>query len=213
RGEPFMIATPTFKRTYHVEVVEPEGVYLLSAQDPILLKGPLFCQLAPLLDGQHAVDAIAAALADEVSELQVHFALAFLDRRGHIVEAADDAPPARAAFWDALGVDAGQAERRLRETTVTVRSFGAMPAEPFVAALAGLGVRVAEAGDLTVALVDEHPWLLVKPLGQVLWLGPLFRPGQAACLECPGPPPRLDRAVGRALQQRSGPSGPLPGPP
>src|SRR5262249_55489907 len=118
-----MIARPTFKRTYHVEVVEPEGVYLLSEGEPILLKGALFCRRAPLLDGQHRVEAIEAALADAVSAIEVRFALRFLERRGHVVEAADDAPPARAAFWDALGVDARQAERRLRETTVTVRSF------------------------------------------------------------------------------------------
>src|SRR4051794_40409548 len=122
-----MIARPIFKRTYHVEVAAPEGVYLLSEREPILLPGPLFCRLAPLLDGERSVDAIVAALAGEVSALHVHFALAVLERRGHIVE-ADGLAPARAAYWDGLGVDARQAEQRLRETTVAVRAFGAVPA-------------------------------------------------------------------------------------
>jgi bacteriocin biosynthesis cyclodehydratase domain-containing protein len=222
-----MIARPSFKRTYHVEVVEPDGVYLLSEGEPILLKGPLFCRLAPLLDGEHTVEQIAAALADDVSALQVQFALTFLERRGHIVEAADGAPPGRAAFWDALGVDMRQAERRLRETTVTVRPFGAVPAEPFIAALAGLGVRVGDAGALTVALVDDylheglaglnaasladgHSWLLAKPLGQVLWLGPLFRPGETACWACLAQRLRLNRTVDGYLQQRTGSTAPFP---
>src|SRR4051794_21076193 len=116
-----MIARPIFKRNCHVEVLPPDGVYLLSEGDPVLLKGALFCQLAPLLDGQHTVDAIVAALGGAVSAPQVYFALGFLERRGHIVE-ADDLPPARAAFWDALGVAGRQAERRLTETTVSIRA-------------------------------------------------------------------------------------------
>jgi ribosomal protein S12 methylthiotransferase accessory factor len=221
-----MIARPIFKRTYHVEVVEPEGAYLLSEREPVLLKGPLFCRLAPLLDGRHSVEAIVAALAGEVSALQVHFALALLERRGHVVE-GDGAPPARAAFWDALGVDACQAERRLRETTVAVRPFGAVPVEPLGAALAALGVRVGEAGDLTVALADDylqeglaalnaaaltdgHPWLLVKPLGTVLWIGPMFRPGRTACWACLAQRLRLNRSVDGYLQQRTGTTAPYP---
>ena len=221
------LTRPTFKRTFHVEVVEPDGVYLLSEGEPILLKGPLFCRIAPLLDGEHTLEAIAAALADDVSALQVQFALAFLERRGHIVEAADGAPPERAAFWDALGVDARQAERRLRETTLAVRPFGAVPAEPFVAALGALDIQVGDAGSLTVALVDDylnegltafnatslaggHPWLLVKPVGQVLWVGPLFRPGETACWACLAQRLRLNRTVDGYLQQRTGRTSPFP---
>ena len=48
-----MIATPVFKRFYDVCVVDPEGVYLLSERWPVLLKGPVFCLLAPLLDAEY----------------------------------------------------------------------------------------------------------------------------------------------------------------
>jgi hypothetical protein len=30
----------------------------------------------------------------------------------------------------------------------------------------------------------QQPWLLVKPLGSVLWLGPVFKPGETGCWHC-----------------------------
>ena len=112
-----MIATPVFRRIYAVRVVEEDGVYLLSEREPILLKGRIFTRLAPLLDGRHTVDAVTAALHGVVDPVAIQFGLAFLRRKGYIVEASEAAPPARLAFWDELGVDADAAERRLGETT------------------------------------------------------------------------------------------------
>ena len=103
------------------------SILLHGAQDERRLSHPYRDEGARVVlevDGQHSVEAIVAALAGDVDALQVHFALAFLERRGHVVEADDGAPPARAAFWDALGADARQAERRLRETTVALRGIG-----------------------------------------------------------------------------------------
>ena len=117
-----MIATPVFKRTYDVCVVDPEGVYLLSERSPVLLKGPVFCRLARLIDGQRTSSQIAAALAADMPPLQVRIALAFLEKNGHIVEAGAGVPPERLAVWDDLGVDARDAEQRLRTTLVTVRA-------------------------------------------------------------------------------------------
>jgi ribosomal protein S12 methylthiotransferase accessory factor len=41
-----------------------------------------------------------------------------------------------------------------------------------------LGVWNAE------ALRDSRPWLLVKPLGRQVWIGPLFHPGKTGCWQC-----------------------------
>ena len=119
-----VIVTPVFRRIYAVRVVEPDGVYLLSDREPVLLNGRIFSRLAPLLDGFHTVDAIEAALAGDVSPVEILLALAFLQRKGYIVEASEVAPVARLAFWDELGVDPDLAERRLDETTVSVRGVG-----------------------------------------------------------------------------------------
>jgi bacteriocin biosynthesis cyclodehydratase domain-containing protein len=216
-----MIATPVFKRTYDVCVVDPEGVYLLSERWPVLLKGPVFCRLAPLLDGARTADQIVDALAAEIPPLQVRIALAFLEGNGHIVEAHAGLPPARLAMWDDLGVDAGEAEQRLRTTAVTVRACGDVLLEPVVAALEAHGVRVTETGSMNLilsddylnpaltsinaaALADRTPWLLARPVGTTVWIGPVFTPGQTGCWECLAQRLRLNRTVERYLQRRVG---------
>src|SRR3954469_6593590 len=105
-----MIAIPVFKRSYEVCVVDPDGVYLLSDRSPILLKGRVFCQIAPLLDGQRSAGAIVDALAATVVPLQARLALAFLERQGHIVEATPGLEPSRLAHLGGAGVGARQGD-------------------------------------------------------------------------------------------------------
>jgi hypothetical protein len=212
---------PQFKPSLHVEVVDSEGVYLLSEQGHFVLIGELYCQLAPLLDGRHTVDDIVDALADTDSPARVYYALTLLEQRGYVVEGTADAPSERAAFWWGLGVDAAAAERRLADSAVALASFGGVSLEPFAAALAKLGVRVAEHGDFTVAQTDDYlqdglaelnaaalaadrPWLLVKPVGAQLWIGPVFRPGQTACWECLAQRLRGNREVAAYVRRRLG---------
>ncbi|WP_446917096.1 hypothetical protein, partial [Klebsiella pneumoniae] len=53
-----MLARPAFKASLTVEVVEPDGVFLLSEQGHDVLQGALYRRLAPLLDGRHGADAL-----------------------------------------------------------------------------------------------------------------------------------------------------------
>ncbi len=67
--------------------------------------------------------------------------------------------------------------------------------------LSELGVRVVDEGDLNVVVTDhnllpelveinrqaissEQPWLLIKPVGGMVWVGPLFQRGETACWAC-----------------------------
>lgn len=221
-----MITRPIFKSIYDVQVVEPEGVFLFSEQEPFFLKGPLFCRIAPLLDGQHTIEDIMTTLSKEFGLLQTRFALAFLEQRDHIVEAHEGISAERAAMWQSLGVNSALAEERLTETSVSVRSFGEVPSDAFISALTTQGIRVEVNGDFIVALAEDYleegiaelnremletqrTWLLVKPSGTVLWMGPLFKPGKTACWECLAQRIRLNRSVDGYVQQRIGRSTPF----
>jgi bacteriocin biosynthesis cyclodehydratase domain-containing protein len=226
-----MLERPTFSPQYHVEVVEPEGVYLLSERGHTVLKGAVHCRLAPLLDGGHTADAIVERLVDEgrVNPAEVYYALGLLERKGYAVEADGVIPVEQAAFWRGLGLDPMEVTRRLRASRVALAAYGDVPTVPLVAALDGLDVRIVEAGDeadLTVALADDYlregldrlnaaalaggrPWLLAKPLGSVPWIGPLFRPGTTGCWACLAQRLRSNGEVEGYLQRRLGVAGPL----
>src|SRR5687767_7728784 len=224
-----MIGRPIFKRSLHV-VVDSEGVFLLSEQGHVLLTGRLYRQLAPMLDGGRTIDEVVDSLADVATAAEVYYAVAQLEKKGHIVESSGftDAaiPLARLAFWDALGLDPLAAESRLRTATVALHQFGAAPIGQLGSALAAFGVRVEAESDFAIVATDDYlqedlegfnaaalaagrSWLLVKPVGTILWIGPLFRPG-GGCWECLAQRLRQNRPVESYLQGRSGLTAPFP---
>src|SRR4051794_24861962 len=210
---------PRFKRCFHVEVVDGEGVYLVSDRKQYVLQGELARRLAPLLDGTRGHDEIVAALADEDAPERTRRALAKLVERGYVVEAGDAAAPRRAAFWESLGLDGDAAERRVRAARVELVTLG-VDGEPFRAAAARLGLPLdAREPELSVVVVDDYlnegleavnaaalenarPWLLVKPAGSFVWVGPVFRPGEGACWRCLAQRLRANRQVETYVEER-----------
>lgn len=198
-----MMRRPRFRRDTRSAILPAEGVLLLSERGHVLLRGRAFAALAPLLDGERTEEEIADRLAGKLSPAEVFYAIDLLRRGGHVVDAAPEVAPERAAFWDAAGVAPGEAEERLREAAVSLDAVaGAAGMEAIRDALAALGVRAGGAREaLRVivaedylrpeidaenrrALADRSPWMLVKPAGAVIWIGPIFVPGETGCWDC-----------------------------
>jgi len=215
-----VIQKPIFAPSFQAEIVESEAVFLLSERGHFVLKGELYCRLAPLLDGTRTTDSIVDALAEKMAAAEVYYALALLENKGYIVDADHAAThDGRATFWHEFGVDARLAEQRLEACKVSVAQFGDVSIEPVVSALGAMGVRTGEDGDFAIAVTDdylrngladfnaaalktERPWLLVKPVGTVIWLGPVFRPGETGCWECLSQRLRANREVEAYLGRR-----------
>jgi len=222
-----MIERPAFRPSFHVELADPDGVILLSEQAHFVLTGKLYCSLARLIDGSRSVDDIVDELETLATPAEVYYALTRLETQGYVVEADGTIPPARAAFWDALGVHAPIAERRLHHATVSLTQFGDVPSEPFAFTLAALGIGLDPENGFSVVLTDDYlqdglsdfnaaalasgrPWLLAKPVGTVVWIGPLFRPNSTACWECLAQRLRANREVESALLKGKKTTKPFP---
>lgn len=190
-----------FKSCFHVEVVPSEGVFILSENDEVLLRGETYVRLAPLLNGQRSIKEICEFFQGQISAPEVYYAIELLKREGYVVEATTSLPAEQAAFWQMLDVDADVAATRLEQTPVSVLSFGQIDPAPFKAMLQSFGVRLADEGQFRIVLTDNYlqpglrawnqealarqqPWMLVKPVGTELWLGPIFKPGQTGCWAC-----------------------------
>ena len=221
-----MFKKPQFKPHFHVEAVEPSTLYLMSEQGHIALSGRIYVLLAPLLNGQHTVDEIVEQLKDDTSLFGAYHALTSLESQGYLTEAAD-VPNEVAAFWSLQGVDASVAVSKLQDTRVSVTAFGAVKTEPFISALESLNIQVGDEGDFTVVLTDDYlqlgldefnaqalhsqkPWMLVKPVGATLWVGPIFAPGQTGCWQCLAQRLRGNREVETAVAQQKGIATPFP---
>ena len=107
------------------------------------------------------------------AEAEAHgFQLAILDAaevRLHLIDRLFHAV-ARQVDWDGLA-------RAFLERLLRARGLRLPPASESLSAL-----RLAELN--AERLTARRPWLLVKPLGTTLWIGPVFRPGTTGCWEC-----------------------------
>lgn len=222
-----MIHRPKFKTHFHVEIVEPDFVFLLLENDSIALQGRLYALLAPFLDGQRTVDDIVEQLEGRATVLDVRYGISLLERGGYIVEGDDTESPGVVAFRDFLNVERESFRKRLEETSVSVVSFGTGPVQPFVSILESLHIRIAPEGRFRVALTDDYlrkeledlnlqalllnlSWMVVKPVGTVLWIGPIFTPKKTACWACLAKRLREHRQLRTLAGARKGAEAELP---
>jgi len=228
---------------FHVEVIEPKQVYLLGEQANYALTGQLYCQILPLLDGQHNREQIVEKLDGEVPEEYIDYVLERLAEKGYLTEAAPELSSEVAAFWSELDIAPPVAAEALRQpvTLTPVGNISEVTVAALTTALRDIGISVqtpTEAGSptaLNVVLTDDYlqpelakinkqalesqqTWLLVKPVGSVLWLGPVFVPGKTGCWDCLAHRLRGNREVEasvlqqkQAQQQRNGQSGSVMG--
>jgi ribosomal protein S12 methylthiotransferase accessory factor len=196
-----MLARPRFQPHLHVETFPGEGLVILSETAHVILAEPVYASVATYLDGLHSPDAIVAALEGQVEATEVKRVLEHLAQQGLVTDASGEDSSREAAFWASCNVDSAAATQRLVESSVSLAAVGDVELAPFREALGLLGIRISSdaAREVVVtddylrgelarhnerALASERAWLLVKPYGYVIWLGPVFSPGRTACWEC-----------------------------
>lgn len=218
---------PIFKPHFHVEPVDGEGVFLLTENGHTVLTGRIYELVAPLIDGQRSPDEIVDRLSGKLSPEKAYYALAVLEKKGYIMENYNCKFPGTAAFWTANGLDPGKAEHRLKTKTVSIASFGGIDVDAFMPALASLGIRTGDEADFNVVLTDDYlraglsaynrealeknrPWILIKPVGQKIFLGPVFYPEKTGCWMCLETRYALNREAEKFVMEKKGRNDPLP---
>lgn len=209
---------PRFKSCYHVEVVENEAVILLDEDEYVVIEGKVPAQLAGLLDGQHSVWGLMQEMTGVASGMEVQFVLAQMEQAGYTTTAPCWAERREMAYWNLMGTDAATASI---QPSITVEVLGDVDATPLREALHHAGLQVESSGELGVVLTNNYlqeglavyneaacrtqrPWMLVRPVGKVVWVGPLFVPGQTGCWHCLAMRLRANRNAERYLQSRTG---------
>ncbi len=192
---------PVFKYKFKKVVIRDEAlIYLLSERGQYVLKGRIYIDIAELMDGLNSREDIKIQLkgryaADEISEVINH-----MEKKGYITESVNDDIDA-AGFWSSMNKDIGELQNSLNNRTVTIKNYSERSCEYLETLLVNSGISPGEDGDLCIVIVDDYtqaelkefnhkaqetgsPWLLVKPFGTILWIGPYFIPGDTACHEC-----------------------------
>ena len=133
--------------------------------------------------------------------MKIQEALFRLHKQGYLLEKNELLPSNLAIICHHLGISQSQADYQLQSTQVTVQTLGSLTDEYLVQLLKSFQIQVADEGDLKIiltedylhpnlaelnrqALASETPWMLIKPLGTISWIGPLFQPNQTGCWDC-----------------------------
>jgi bacteriocin biosynthesis cyclodehydratase domain-containing protein len=217
---------PKFKDCFRLETERTEGVFLLSERNAALLSDPIYAQLAPLLDGNHSIDEIVNLLQDRLPTSYIYYGLNQLKNQGYLSNGDELLSPSLQLFCHQLNISFADARDRLQTTKVAVRAIGSMDAAELIKTLELHQIQVSEDADLEVVLCDDYlqldlaalnqlalqksrPWLLVKPIGTIIWLGPLFYPRKTGCWECLAQRLRCNRPIEGYLKRRTKDTVPL----
>lgn len=158
--------------------------------------------------------------------IKAQHALFQMQQKGYINERDDTLPSHLAIFCHEINITTSEAQQRLQSTKVAVKAIGSVPAENFITMLESLHIQVVDEGDLLVVLTDDYlnpklhefnqqslkhqsSWILVKPLGTVVWIGPLFNPKKTGCWDCLAKRLRDNRPIEGYIQRRNSISSPL----
>jgi len=214
---------PRLKYDYTVAKLGKDVLFLLSEDRYLFFRNEIFLQMLPFLDGNHTVSDIMTKIGKHYPMQDFFAAVNQLLQKGCLVEADGKPPVMHLPFWDRLGADAAEVADRLFNTRVSVHTLGRLEARGLIDCLLQNGIQVEEDGDLQVYAVEDYllpeleeinrrnmesgrNWMLVKPVGMVLWIGPVFRPGETACWKCLEQRLRANRQVERFIQDRAGTS-------
>lgn len=220
---------PKLRNNLRIEVIEPETVFVILDGDHRIFSGSVFRHLMPLLDGQLTDVDLMLRLDGIAYPHQVMRALGQLHRQGLLVDGEDATAPAESAYWQTLGVEGQLARQRLAEAKVKLLTLGSADSTPLTTALSAVGVLPYTADDYTCtvvvtddylrsalqpinreALANGKPWLLVKLIGRMVWIGPLFVPGETACWQCLAQRVTGNRQVEAYIQSKKASDEPLP---
>ncbi|MEG4200625.1 TOMM precursor leader peptide-binding protein [Microcoleus sp. Pol12A5] len=217
---------PKFKDCFRIETERTEGVFLWSERNAAVLSDPIYAQLAPLLDGNHSIDEIVKQLQDRLPASYIYYGLSQLKNQGYLSNGDELLSPSLQIFCEQLNISVEAAHDHLQTTKVAVRAIGSISASELIETLESHQIQVSEDADLEVVLCDDYlqldlaalnqlalqksrPWLLVKPIGTIIWLGPLFYPRKTGCWECLAQRLRCHRPIEGYLKRHTNDTAPL----
>ena len=218
-----MLVRPTFKSRYRPEILSPGKVFLISEEESILLENKLYQLVVPLIDGINTSDEIAQHLQSQLSAAEVYYVLIHLEQQGYITEFEQDLSPGFAAFWDNLGLNPKIVLGHIKDANVSIEAYLKAPfgndlTAVLIESLKSLKINVAESEILDIILTEDYlskdladhnqkalssgrPWILAKPVGTTLWIGPIFVPGQTGCWQCLASRLRANRPVESLIEK------------
>ncbi len=198
---PTSVHIPTFRADLVVKVIEGRGVIIVSEKDEVILRGKAVELVAAAIDGVKTEQEILDQLGPVLGAPTIHYCLIKLKEGGYITALHGHVPAKQQLFWMEAGIDPDKAYHTLQHARLSIKTVGEVSETAIQQALHELAIQTGEPGHLQLVLTDNYlnptlaaineenlatkqPWMLVKPVGREIWIGPLMYPGETGCWHC-----------------------------
>ena len=181
--------------------LQGEQVLLTLNDDYVVLKGSMAVEVVSLLNQGASPDEIVASLSNLYPPEQLHFLLMRLEQDGYLVEHVPELNTSLSSFWGALDFRPGEVYNALATHSLALNVIGVEHNLGIKKDLKSMQVRLDGAASHALLLVDDYlnpqleqynakaqkedvSFLLAKPAGTSIWIGPVIHPHKATCWQC-----------------------------
>lgn len=162
---------------------------LADESNTLIFEGTIHIDVVRVVNGGISLEDLPSCLPDYSLE-EIRAAVVHLANVGFLRPTAGSNFPERDAWWESVS---SEGARR----SIELRTLCPKGAAMLRQALESVELSTDEGADLLVVTTDDYlrpeladinrrgnPWLLAKPVGHTIFVGPLFIPGRTACWEC-----------------------------
>jgi len=211
-----MFNYPRFKQSLDVHSIQDKYLFLLDEHTSTLLDHPSYHKITPFLNGKNSLSDIVQK--SQVNLLELYTLLGSLEKRDALREGKDDIEHPDKIFVEYMQGNIHPYKNALENLRLEVRLLGNLQHDFIHNILVKKNMQPREQGNFLLVFTDDYlqpeldkinqeciqrniPWLLVKPIGIVLWLGPIFYTPQSGCWECLAQRLRFNRQMEKYLQE------------
>lgn len=195
---------PRINKSLHIEKIEGEKLLLLSDEKKVVLEKSDYTHvLLQVAENRYTFDQLLEKNADSIPP-HIFFSVyeTLLEKKMIVHSDCTLFSDEQSAFWEAHGYEAERVADIVAKHTISVRFLGVKKTQAFINSCKAVGLRVtASKSNLHVVIADSYrradlamlndemyknnkPWMLIKPTGKNLYVGPVFNGNETACWEC-----------------------------
>ncbi len=198
-----MIESLQLNSIYQAERLNDQYILLSTEADGVILTNEVGNMvLQEIIQNTVSLQELTDQLSSKgVSPFDTMQAVWALKNKGYITEASHFFTSEQAAYWQTQGFDTTKLAQTLQQKRIGIIELGRVDHLAFETACKQSQLQLSSTPDIYLVVTDDYnhrelskisqafeqdktPWMLVKPTGTALWLGPIFVPGETACWEC-----------------------------
>ncbi len=187
-----------FQPHFHVECLDDERVLLFSEDQHYLLRGKIHRKIASIfLNSSVDESTLFANLSTNFRHEDIKKAFLNLKEKGFIAKHIENVPVNVAGFWAGMNFPL----TRIKRSRVTLINFSDHKNDDLIGEFSDIEFSSNDDANFflvltenyiskdienfnTERLKDNKPWMLVKPSGKRVWIGPIFEPQKTGCWNC-----------------------------